>query len=53
VLEKDQAVPWAPWEINKSDLDSGKIQELIERLRKTGKLIIKGVDSKNQLLLFS
>lgn len=53
VLEKNQVVPWAPWEINKSDLDSGKIQEIIERLRKTGKLIKKGVDSKNQLLLFS
>ncbi len=51
-LEKNQAAPWAPWEIKKSDLDSEKTKNIIKRLRKTGKLIIKGVDSEEKISLF-
>jgi DNA invertase Pin-like site-specific DNA recombinase len=52
-LEKKQIVPWAPWEIKKSDLDSDRIKKIIEMLHETGKLKIKGVDSKEQLPLFT
>lgn len=52
-LEKKQVVSWAPWEIKKSDLDSDKIKKIIKRLHETGKLEIKGVDSKKQLPLFT
>jgi DNA invertase Pin-like site-specific DNA recombinase len=53
ILEKNQAAPWAPWEIKKSDLDSEKINEIIKGLRKTGKLVMRGVDSEETILLFA
>lgn len=53
MLERKQVAPWAPWEIKRSDLDSERIQRIIKTLRKTGKLKIKGVDSKDQQYLFS
>ncbi|MCP4935699.1 MAG: hypothetical protein GY927_16195 [bacterium] len=53
VLAMTQVVPWAPWEIKKSDLDSSKITEIIKRLRETGKLLVNGVHSEKQGLLFS
>jgi len=52
VAGNSQVVPWAPWEIKKSDLDSEKITEIIKRLRETGKLVLSGVDSENQPFLF-
>jgi len=53
VLAKHQTVPWAPWEIKRSDLDSDEIKALIKALRETGRLKINGVDSQNQQRLFS
>lgn len=53
VLQKRQLAPWAPWEISRSDLDSQRIAELVQTLRKTRKLRIEGVDSKSQQQLFS
>ena len=41
-------VPWAPWEIKRSDLDSEKIKIL----RETGRLRIEGVDLGQQECLF-
>jgi len=38
VLKREQVVPYAPWEIRRSDLDSPEIRIIIERLRRTGKL---------------
>ena len=52
ILLNTQVVPWAPWEIKKSDLDAEKITEIINRLRERGKLIFNGVDSKDQPFLF-
>jgi len=49
ILEKNQIVPWAPWEIKKSDLDSLGIQNIVKHLRATGKLILDGIESSNQL----
>lgn len=52
VLEKRQVVPWAPWEISRGDLDSGRIQELIGRLRETGKVTIEEPVPPKQRTLF-
>jgi hypothetical protein len=52
VVANRQTIPWAPWEIAKSELDSETISRLIVRLRKTGKLCTGGTVSKNQKLLF-
>jgi DNA invertase Pin-like site-specific DNA recombinase len=52
LLPMTQIVPWAPWEIRKSDLDSPPIQNIVKRLRATGKLTIGDADSRAQLSLF-
>ena len=48
ILKKEQIVPWAPWEICRADLDSEKIRMILDRLKKTGKLVIEGDDSGAQ-----
>jgi len=53
VLEKNQIVSWAPWEIKKSDLDSNNIREIVKTLRETGRLGVKGKDSERQRHLFN
>lgn len=52
LLNNEQEIPWAPWEIRRSDLDSDPVRGIIEHLRQTGKLLLKGVDSKSQTKLF-
>jgi hypothetical protein len=52
LVAKSQIVPWAPWEIRKSDLDSPVVQRIIDHLRKTGKLVINTTDASEQLSLF-
>lgn len=52
VLKKEQISPWAPWEIKRSDLDSEPVRQIIERLRATGKLVLKGEDSGIQKSFF-
>ncbi len=52
ILKKNQIVPYAPWEIKKSDLDSGKVQDIINHLHKTGKLILNVRDLNIQVSLF-
>lgn len=41
VLPMTQVVPWAPWEIRRSDLDSPLVRDIVEHLRKTGKLVLR------------
>jgi hypothetical protein len=53
ILEKNQVVSWAPWEIKKSDLDSEKISGIIKTLHKTGRIVVRGKDSKKQTQLFN
>jgi len=53
VLQKEQIVPWAPWEIRRSDLDSERVKEILACLRETGKLVIGGDDSEAQESLFA
>ena len=52
LLKKQQVVPWAPWEIRRSDLDSDPIRCVVERLRSTGKLVLSGDDLETQASLF-
>ncbi len=52
LLPKEQVVPWAPWEIRRVDLDAEPVRGIVEHLHKTGKLVLKGVNSGNQRDLF-
>ena len=51
-LKREQVVPWAPWEIRRSDLDSEPVREALRRLRETGRLGLGGDDSAGQLSFF-
>ena len=51
ILHKDQVVPWAPWEIRRCDLDSDPVRSIVDHLLKTGKLVLTGVVSTNQIEL--
>lgn len=42
ILINNQTIPWAPWEIQRSGLDSEPVKIIIEELRATGKLRIQG-----------
>jgi len=53
MLHKEQVVPWAPWEIRRSDLDADPVRSVVEHLLKTGKLVLEGVCSDKQIGLLS
>jgi hypothetical protein len=50
-VTKQQIVPWAPWEIRRADLDAQPIRAIVDRLRRTGKLLLEGVGSDCQMKL--
>jgi len=52
LLPMTQAVPWAPWEIKRADLDTEPVRGIVEHLHKTGKLILRGIVSQDQPALF-
>jgi hypothetical protein len=52
LLKREQAAPRAPWEIRRSDLDAEPVRNTIEKLRRTGKLILRGGRMENQPELF-
>jgi hypothetical protein len=52
LVKMEQVVPWAPWEIKRSDLDSQEVRAILDRLRKTGKLVLQGVGADSQGDLF-
>jgi DNA invertase Pin-like site-specific DNA recombinase len=52
ILKREQAAPRAPWEILRSDLDAGPARSIIEKLRRTGKLVLRGACTENQPELF-
>ena len=52
VLPMRQVAPRAPWEIRRSDLDAEPVRTILDRLRRTRKLIIEGGDSADQRQLF-
>ena len=52
VLENGQSIPWAPWEIQRSDLDAEPVNSILRRVRETGKLDLEGVRSGRPALPF-
>jgi hypothetical protein len=53
ILEREQVTLRAPWEIRRSDLDTAPIRRIIDHLHRTGKLILPGGCTENQLALFT
>jgi DNA invertase Pin-like site-specific DNA recombinase len=52
LLSKEQAAPWAPWEIRRPEVESEAVQEIIRKLKQTGKLDLEGDDLGDQKTLF-
>ena len=52
LLPKEQIVPYAPWEICRADLDSEPVQEVVNHLKKTGKLVLRPGQLAGQESLF-
>jgi DNA invertase Pin-like site-specific DNA recombinase len=53
LLPATQLVPFAPYEINKADLDSEPVASIVKTLKSTGKLMLQGGPPDNQKSLFS
>jgi len=53
LLKREQVTPRAPWEIRRSDLNDEPVRSVIERLLRTGKLVLQGGSSENQPTLFA
>jgi hypothetical protein len=52
LLEMEQVAPWAPWEIRRADLESEPVRGILERLKRTGKLVLDPTVLANQGSLF-
>jgi hypothetical protein len=52
LLTVGQGAPWAPWEIRRADLEAEPIRGILERLRRTGELVLPGMESAAQPFLF-
>ncbi len=52
LLPMNQIVPWAPWEILRSDLEQETVKSVISAMKKTGKLDLEGVISEKQQSFF-
>ena len=52
VLSMTQLAPFAPWEIQRTSLDSEPVRKLVAQLKSTGRLALAGVSSDNQQELF-
>lgn len=52
LIETNQVMRFAPWEIKREDLDSENVRQAIEQLRKTGRLFPDKGCSGNQMELF-
>jgi DNA invertase Pin-like site-specific DNA recombinase len=53
LLKREQTAPRAPWEIRRGALNAEPIRSIIERLLRTGKLILRGECAENQAALFT
>jgi hypothetical protein len=53
LLKREQVVPRAPWEIRRSDLDAEPVRSILERLKRTGKLVLPGGSTHDQPHLFA
>jgi len=52
LLKREQAVPRAPWQIRRADLKTEPIRSILERLLRTGKLILPRGSPEDQPQLF-
>jgi hypothetical protein len=52
ILPCHHVVPYAPLEINKSDLDSDPVRSILDHLKATGVLVLEGVSLPRQESLF-
>jgi hypothetical protein len=53
LLKGEQVVPRAPWEIGRAALEAEPVRTIIQRLRRTGKLILQGDHAEHQPELFA
>ena len=53
LLKCEQAAPRAPWEIRRADLHAEPVQRIVDRLLRTGKLVLQGGCAANQTPLFA
>jgi class 3 adenylate cyclase len=53
LLKFEQVTPRAPWEIHRSDLDAEPIRRIVDRLHRTGKLILQWGCAEDQPALFT
>src|SRR5437868_11975056 len=53
LLTREQITPRAPWEVSRRGLDAEPVRSVIERLHRTGKLILQGGCAEDQLALFT
>jgi hypothetical protein len=53
LLKREQTAPRAPWRIRRVDLEAEPIRSIVERLRRTGKLILPGGCPEDQHRLFA
>src|SRR5262249_50776746 len=49
LLKREQVTARAPWRIRRTDLNDKPVRSVIERLLRTGKLVLQGGSSENQL----
>jgi DNA invertase Pin-like site-specific DNA recombinase len=52
LLKREQVAVRAPWEILRSDLDTEPVRGILEQLRRTGKLVLRGGRTQDQPELF-
>jgi DNA invertase Pin-like site-specific DNA recombinase len=52
ILRREQVTPRAPWQIRRADLEAEPVRSIIEKLRRTGKLVLRGGCTENQPELF-
>ena len=53
LLKMNQVATRAPWEIRRSDLDAEPVRSIVEHLRRTGKLVLRGGSVAGSLPLFA
>jgi DNA invertase Pin-like site-specific DNA recombinase len=53
LLKCEQTAPRAPWEIRRADLSAEPVRSIVERLLRTGKLMLAGGRTENQSPLFA
>jgi len=53
LLKREQVTARAPWRIRRTDLNDESVRSVIERLLRTGKLVLQGGSLENQPILFT